>query len=203
MPAMRGMTLTGGTARSLFSVVASGLPMWTVMSVAMMGPGALAGVRHTGLNSLRWRRGRAMVEFASAYLLVWVMFGIVVLTFASVRETHTWIIIGLALDIAACWQFSVFKRRWLRDCHRSRPLPLWGWAAEMGALRFGFLSGLACLGSCWCLMVVMAFVPTDVLLWTVALTAIVTAEKLSQRPRRTTRLAGGALAVAAVAAFLV
>ena len=57
---------------------------WVLMSVAMMGPAALAGVRHTGLNSLRWRRGRAMAGFAAAYLAVWAVFGAIAITVVAV-----------------------------------------------------------------------------------------------------------------------
>src|SRR6266540_6753308 len=35
---------------------------------------------------------------------------------------------AIVLAGAAAWQLSPLKRRWLRDCHRSVPLPPRGWA---------------------------------------------------------------------------
>src|SRR3954447_7700469 len=51
--------MTSGAGHSALSLVSGGLAYWLVMCVAMMGPVALAGVRHPGLNSLRWRCRRA------------------------------------------------------------------------------------------------------------------------------------------------
>lgn len=169
------------------------------MSVAMMGPAALAGVRHTGLNSLRWRRGRAMAEFSAAYLAVWAIFGAVALTVdAALPGGLGTVALAIVLALAAAWQLTPLKRRWLRGCHRSVPLPPQGWKAELDALRFGLRNGLSCLGSCWCLMLVMAVAPAYHLLWMLALTVVVTAEKLMERPRYVTRMAAAALAITAV-----
>ena len=172
---------------------------WVLMSVAMMGPAALAGVRHTGLNSLRWRRGRAMAEFAAAYLAVWAIFGAVALTVvAALPGVPGTVALAIVLALAAAWQLTPLKRRWLRDCHRSVPLPPQGRKAELGALRFGLRNGLSCLGSCWCLMLVMSVAPAYHLLWMLALTVVVTAEKLMERPRYVTRMAAAAMAITAV-----
>jgi predicted metal-binding membrane protein len=179
--------------------VSRGLPYWTLMTVAMMGPAALAGIRHTGLNSLRWRRGRAMAEFAAAYLAVWTAFGALALTMATlVPAVPGSAAFAIVLAGAAAWQLSPLKRRWLRDCHRSVPLPLRGWAAEWAALRFGLRNVAACIGSCWCLMLVM--VVASGLLWTVLVAGFVTAEKLLQQPRRATRFGAAVLAIAAAGA---
>ena len=195
---MPGMDMAPETASRL-SGIASAIAWWVLMSVAMMGPAALAGVRHTGLNSLRWRRGRAMAGFAAAYLAVWAVFGAVAITVvAVVPGAHGTVALAIVLALAAVWQLTPLKRRWLRDCHRSVPLPPRGWKAELGALRFGLRNGQSCLGSCWCLMLVMAVAPANHLLWMVALTVVVTAEKLMERPRYVTRMAAVALAITAV-----
>ena len=104
--------------------IANPIDSWVLMSVAMMGPAALAGVRHTRLNSLRWRRGRAMTEFAAAYLAVWAIFGAVALTVvAALPGGPGTVALAIVLALAAAWQLTPLKRRWLRDCHRSVPLP--------------------------------------------------------------------------------
>jgi predicted metal-binding membrane protein len=201
-PSMAGMDMPGtGATRDTWSVVASGLPSWALMTVAMMGPAALAGIRHVGLNSLRWRRGRAMAEFAAAYLAVWTSFGLFALAVAAlVPGVPGAMALGVVLAAAAGWQLTPLKRRWLRDCHRSVPLPPHGWKAEQAALRFGLRNGATCLGSGWCLMLVMAVAPGGHIVWTVALAGVVTTERLLERPRRVTRLASAALGIAAVGA---
>ena len=208
MPGMAGMAgmpgMSGSATPGAWSVVAGGLPLWVLMTVAMMGLASLAGIRHTGLNSLRWRRKRAMVEFSAAYLSVWTAFGVVALAATAIMPgVPGSAALGVVLAVAAAWQLSPFKRRWLRDCHRSVPLPPRGWRAEADALRFGLRNGLSFLGSCWCLMLVMAAAPGGHLLWTAALAGVVTTEKLLERPRRATRLAAVALGVAAEGAVAV
>jgi predicted metal-binding membrane protein len=199
MAAMPGM----GSAHPAAGVAAAaGLPGWLLMIVAMMGPATLAGIRHTALNSLRWRRGRAMAGFAAAYLAVWAAFGVFALTAAAL---FTGVAVpgpaalAAVLAAAAAWQLTAAKRRCLRDCHRSLPLPPHGWRAEWGSLRFGLRNGAACLGSCWCLMLVMVTAPAGQLLWMAGLAGAVTAERLAPRPRAVTRFIAVACAFAAVA----
>lgn len=200
MAAMPGMG-SAHPAAGPWLAAAAGLPGWVLMTAAMMGPAALSGVRHTGLNSLRWRRGRAMAGFAAAYLAVWVAFGALTLAAASLAGPAVRGPAALAwvLAAAAAWQLTPAKRRCLRDCHRSVPLPPRGWRAEWGSLRFGLRNGAACLGSCWCLMLVMVVGPAGQMLWMVGLAGAVTAERLAPRPRATTRFIAVACAFAAVA----
>ncbi|MDQ2848147.1 MAG: DUF2182 domain-containing protein [Actinomycetota bacterium] len=199
---MAGMAGSAGPAGSWWSAVSDGLPYTLVMAVAMMGPAALGGVRHTGVNSLRWRRGRAMTEFALAYLAVWLAYQLLVLAVVPVLPAVPGRgALCLVLAASAAWQFTPYKRRWLRDCHLSVPLPPSGWRAERAAMTFGLRNGLSCLGSCWCLMLVMAVAPAGYLLWSVALSGLITTERLLQRPRRATRLAAVALGVAAIWTF--
>ena len=199
MPGMPGMAMPRTSSpTSLRLTVITALPLWIVMAIAMMGPAALGGTRHTGLNSLRWRRGRAMAEYGAAYLVVWTAYGAVALGLAQMLpDDHGWIALGVVLGGAAIWQLNAPKRRWLRDCHRSSTLPMRGWRADLGAARFGLRNGLACLGSCWCLMLIMIAAPGDMVLWMVPLTAITTTERLVDRPRRVTRTTGAILAIAA------
>jgi predicted metal-binding membrane protein len=181
-----------------------GLGRWMVMTVAMMGPAALAGVRHTAVSSLSWRRGRAILEFASAYLAQWVLFGAAMLGLLSaLRIAPGWNTLAIVLAIAAAWQLTPLKKRCLRDCHRSIPLPPTGWRADRAALKFGLLNGLACVGSCWGLMLVMTVVPSGHLWWSIALTAVVTTERMLERPYRATRRHAFGLALAASIASIV
>lgn len=204
MTNMANMATTKVVRSSSFGwPVASQLPLWLLMCVAMMGPAAVAGMRHTALRSYRWRRMRAMAEFFTAYLAVWVLYGFVALSVASLFALHSsWRTLGVVLVAASVWQTTVFKRRSLRNCHRSVCLPARGWSAEIGPLKFGFRHGMSCLGSCWCLMFVMIVAPGNMLLWMIPLSSMSTVERLSEKPRRTTEfiaLIAGAAAICALA----
>jgi predicted metal-binding membrane protein len=169
------------------------------MTVAMMGPVALAGIRHTGLNSLRWRRGRAVAEFSAGYLAVWAAVGVAALAAAeSTTPLSRDIRLAAVLAGAAAWELSAAKRRASRACHRPLPLPLYGWPAERGALLFGLRQGVSCVGTCWCLMLTMV-VPGEHLLWMAALTCLIAMERVAGRPRRVSIITASGLGAAAVA----
>ncbi|MFE5627183.1 DUF2182 domain-containing protein [Streptomyces virginiae] len=185
--------------------VAEGLAMWALMCVAMMLPAALPALAHVGANSLRRRRQRAMAGFAAVYLAVWTGYGALLLALAPLwSRLPADAVLACALALAAGWQRTVHKRRALRDCHRSSPLPAGGLRALAGTGRFGLRHGGACLRSCWALMLVMAMTGggPGALGWMAALTGIVTAERFARTPRRTANLAAAALATAALAVAL-
>jgi predicted metal-binding membrane protein len=112
--------------------------------------------------------------------------------------------LGAALAIGAVWQLTPFKRRAMRDCHRSLPLAPSGRAADVGVARFGAVNGTACVRSCWPSMLAMAVVPAaQMLLWMPVLAALVVLETTGQRPIRAARRCAVALAVGSLAAFAV
>src|SRR4051794_464468 len=138
----------------------SGLAAWVVMSVVMMGPAALPGLNHVHRNSLRWRRRRAVVEYAGGYLVAWTVAGVgvlLLLRWTGVPAAPG--VLAVALAASAAWQLTPMKWTCVRACHRSVPLPPRGWAAERAAVRFGALNGSACVGSCWLLMLAMVVSP--------------------------------------------
>ena len=196
MPSMPGITPTVHLSAVL------GLPMWVVMAVAMMLPGALPALSHVSTHSFRRRRGRAMALFAVVYIGVWTIFGTVALVGAGAVHASAGVELGLALTVAVAWQLTGYKRRALRDCHRGVPLPPRGWAANAGVARFGLVNAGACVRACWPAMLAMAFVPgSQMWIWMPALTGLMWAEKLARRPRWATRVVAAALTVAAVAAL--
>jgi predicted metal-binding membrane protein len=201
MAGMPGMAATRATASlSVWSRVIAGLPYWLLMTVATMGPVALAGIRHTGLNSLRWRRGRAVAEFSAGYLAVWAAVGVAALGAAESTTTlPREIRLAVVLAGAAAWELSAAKRRASRACHRPLPLPLYGWPAERGALLFGLRQGASCVGTCWCLMLTMVVVTGAHLLWMAALTCLIAMERIAGRPRRVSIITASGLGAAAVA----
>ena len=159
MPDMASGARVNGHEPSIAAAVIAGLPMWALMSFTMMVPAALPAVRHVAINSLRWRRRRAVGEFLAVYLGIWVAFGAIALGLLALlpsARTDTTVALVLALALAAAWQLTPQKRRALLACHRSSPLPPRGWRATAGVLRFAGRNGGACLGSCWAMMLVMA-----------------------------------------------
>lgn len=185
--------------------VFGGLTTWALMCVAMMLPAALPALAHVGANSLRRRRQRAMAGFAAVYLTVWTGYGALLLALAPLWSRLPGdAVLACALALASGWQLTVHKRRALRDCHRSSPLPLSGLRALAGTGRFGLRHGGACLRSCWALMLVMAVAGggPGMLGWMAALTGTVTAERFARTPRRSANLAAAALAAAALAVVL-
>jgi predicted metal-binding membrane protein len=177
------------------------LPMLALMATAMMLPPALPAVGHVAVNSFYWRRRRAVLEFLVVFVAVWIAYDLTVLT-ALGRAGLASSSLGpaAALALAAIWQLTPWKRRALQACHRTRALPPKGWRATAGVAEFGLRNGGACVASCWAMMLTTAFVGLPGVAWMAALTGLITAERLSTRPRRAARRVGLALALAALAA---
>lgn len=176
------------------------LPGWMVMVVAMMGPVALPAVRHVAVSSLRWRRLRAVGEFGAGYLAAWLAFGIAAIAVTGgIRPSA--VTSGVVLLVAAGWQVTAAKRRFLQRCHRAIPLPPTGRAASVACARFGWIHGVACVGSCWPVMLVMAVVPVPHVGACAALLPALLHERLAPRPRRAARQTAVGLALAGAAAL--
>jgi predicted metal-binding membrane protein len=194
MAGMPGMAMTPGAGGG-HDAGAMTPAMWSLMVVAMMLPAIVPAVRHVAANSLRWRRRRAMVGFLAVYGAGWLAFGAVV-----IGASRLWspgdeaIVLAPALGLAAGWQLTASKRRALLDCHRSLPLPPRGTPATTGLVRFAAFNTFACVRSCWAMMLAMALASSTAIFWMVAITGIVTTEKLARRPRHATRAAAVLLA---------
>ncbi len=202
-PAGPGGEALVGHAPAATSLLA-GLPMWTLMAVAMMLPTAMPAVRHVAANSLYWRRRRAVVEFVVVYLGIWALFNALVLGVAMARAPGgSSLALPPALALAALWQWTPLKRRALRACHQPRALPAYGWRATAGVARFGLGNGGACLASCWAMMLIMAVAGPARPAWMAALTALIAVEKLNLKPARTARRTGLLLGAAATAAAVI
>jgi predicted metal-binding membrane protein len=178
--------------------------MWAVMVLAMMLPAAVPAVRHVTLNSLSWRRGRAVSMFVCVYAAVWIAFGFVAMAAAAALKLPSGgMLLVVALTVAGAWELTPLKRRALNRCHSTSPLPPKGWRAHLGVTRFALRHGAACVASCWATMLVMFAAQSGRLLWCLAFTATTAIDKLTLKPRRYTRLCAVVLgAGAATAAML-
>jgi predicted metal-binding membrane protein len=208
MPGMAGMSGmagmgSGGGAGAGVTLIGSGLVlglgMWTLMIVAMMVPAALPAMQHVAVNTLRWRRRRAVATFLAAYMSIWIAFGAVLIVVSPLWSgVDGKLVLAVALALAAGWQLTVQKRRALRDCHRPSAPPPRGWRATRGVLSFASRNGSACMRSCWAMMLAMGVASSMMVFWMVALTGIVLTEKLATKPRQATRLAAALLAAGAL-----
>jgi predicted metal-binding membrane protein len=184
---------------ALLTVVAA----WQLMTLAMMGPSCLPAARYVAMNTLQ--PARTVPAFLVGYLLLWSCFlaaiavGDVVLHSVTGHDgwlaQHDTVLLAAALLAAAAWQLTPFKRTCLRDCRSGRVLPARGYRADLGALSFGTRHGLACVGSCGPMMLVMLAVDSWHLLWMVALGVLIWLEK--------TRWIGRRLAYPTAASFTV
>jgi len=130
------------------------IPYLCIMTILMAGPVMLPGIRHTGLNSLYWRRRRAMSEYAFGYFICWFLYNLLLMFFIVILQNFfgNYQIFISFLVAAAFWQVSPYKQRFIKKCHRSIPLPPKGCAAEVASMKFGLTNGLSCIGRCWPLM---------------------------------------------------
>lgn len=176
----------------------AGLPMWGLMATAMMVPAAMPAVNHVGGNSLFWRRRRATAEFLAVFLGLWIAFSAIVLgALSSWGPAGSPYAFPAALALAALWQLTPLKLKAMRACHRSRPLPPRGWRASAGVADFALHNGSACIASCWAMMLAASLAGPASLLWMGAMTGVMTAEKLAEKPIRTSRRVAALLAAAA------
>ena len=189
-------------------------PHWLVMVVAMMLPPALPMIRYVALAG-QWRRRHANgATFAAGFLLVWAGAGVVILTAVSVVHGALLraellqpgltpagtVLIGwsrwggpAALAIAAGWELTAAKGRFLRRCHWLDALPPDGGRAGAGCARFGIRYGWRSLGAGWALMLPMVVAPHTGLALMPLLAVIVAAEELLAKGARLRPAAAAAL----------
>jgi len=155
------MALCTGAPQAPFSDAFFG---WLAMTLAMMPPLVVLSVQHVAFRSLRERRQIAIAEFLAGYLGLWLATGAFLLVVffaadAAVGAVDRRLIAALAYGAALLWQFTPIKRRALWRCHRTVPLAMAGWRADLSCLRFGVGAGLDCVSSCWLLMTLPLLAP--------------------------------------------
>jgi predicted metal-binding membrane protein len=165
---------------------------------AMMVPGTSPMVTAFAVINRRRREREApyvpTVMFLAGYLLVWTGFAIVATALQWILQ-RTGLLTGMmqsasyylsaALFLAAgLYQFSPLKQRCLAYCRSPEGFILSEWRDGMiGAVVMGLRHGVFCLGCCAWLMVLLFAIAVMDLRWVVALTVVVTAEKLLPGPR--------------------
>jgi len=163
-----GQILAGGLAL---------LAAWQVMTAATMLPGTLPAVLHIG------RASRQLV-FLAVYAAAWTAFAVVAFVgdMGLHALVHSWplaaqhenLIPASVLGLAAAYQVSPWKRAGLEACRR--PATSNG-SGLIEALRAGINYSRQCLISGWALMLIMFSAGVADLVWMVALTLTMLAEK--------------------------
>ncbi|NET11121.1 MAG: hypothetical protein F6K16_41845 [Symploca sp. SIO2B6] len=165
---------------------------WQVMIVAMMFPTVIPVIRYFAIASHDQPRHRLAVGTVMlAYATVWSGFGFLVFGFnLSLNRVialfpwlqhHAWIVVGLALLVTGAFQFTSLKALCMEQCQE--PLIFVTQHYQRGlkaAWRLGISNGLACVGCCWALMLVMVAAQMCSISWMLGLTGIMLLEKSSR-----------------------
>jgi predicted metal-binding membrane protein len=164
MGATSDMSLTMGLGASLF------LAIWLTMMVAMMFPSAAPMVMiFSRVYDAKRRQGQSFVPtwiFISAYLLIWVLFGVVAyicaLAVQELARTTPWLadnaarVGGILLIVGGLYQLSPLKQACLAKCRSPLGFILGSWReGYWGSFRMGLEHGSYCLGCCWLLFVIL------------------------------------------------
>ncbi len=175
---------------------------WLLMLAAMMIPPALPMARHVMQNSKRHRRQRAGLLLAGSSLLLWAVAGAagVGLVWVIGLEGYRRWLLGGSLLVAAVWELTPAKRRALKACHRTLPLPPDGRKADRACCRLGVRYGGACFRACWALMLPMMLAGHPGVGLMLVLTGIAVAEEVV---RKGYRLASAAAVLLTVAGMMV
>jgi predicted metal-binding membrane protein len=173
---------------------------WSVMATAMMVPSTLPVTRYLAATGLWARRQRTITLFLASYLAVWLAFGVVALAAMALLDVGTELVPGFLL-VAAAWELTRWKWRWVRSCRLVSPLPPSGAEADAACCATGLRNGYRCVAACWPVMLAMAAAGHQNVGLMVELTAVVTAEKLVARPSRLATPVAAILAMSAAIAI--
>ncbi|MEU1272661.1 DUF2182 domain-containing protein [Streptomyces sp. NPDC005799] len=187
------------------------LAVWTLMMAAMMLP-ATTSVAALYARTIVVHRASRMVVFTVAYLLVWAAAGLPAYGLAVGLEQAVSLPAAAGTALAAAvfavngvYQLTPLKDRCLARCRSPIGLMLryTSYPGPSRDLRAGAHHGAFCLGCCWSLMVLLAAFGVMNLWAMVALTAVITTEKLAPAGRLVARAVGVASIALAVAVFWV
>jgi predicted metal-binding membrane protein len=183
---IQGMGLTMGLTLPLF------LLAWVAMMIAMMFPTAAPMIVMFGTVAAGKRqRAQPFVPtwvFVSAYLTVWVGFGVVAYAAAAglsaLAMQSTWLMGnaarfgGAVLVVGGVYQLSPLKSLCLTKCRTPLSFLLTSWRDGYGgAYVMGLKHGAYCLGCCWLLFAILFPLGVMNIAAMVGLTLLIFAEK--------------------------
>ena len=193
------------------------LLMWTIMMTGMMFPASAPMIlTFSAIQARKRRQGAPYASvslFSGAYMLVWVIFGVVAVVLAagldSLAGRSSWLtsswprISGTLIIAAGIYQFTPFKNICLRQCRSPVAFLMQYWQdGLLGTFSMGIRHGLYCAGCCWLLFVILVPLGLMNLVAMGLVTALVFAEKTLPRGDRIAASAGVMLVGIGLAMFL-
>jgi predicted metal-binding membrane protein len=198
------MSLTMGMSAPLW------VALWIAMMVAIMFPTAAPMIMmFARVHAKRDERGQTFVPtwvFASSYLIVWTLAGIIAYAVAvggdALADQSMWVMdnaprIGGGLLIAAgVYQLSPLKYVCLNKCRSPMSFILHSWRDGYGGtFRMGLEHGVYCLGCCWLLFAILFPLGMMSIAVLALITLLIFAEKSTPIGRQVAVLAAVALIV--------
>ncbi|MFV1998682.1 MAG: DUF2182 domain-containing protein [Acidiferrobacterales bacterium] len=175
--------------------------MWAVMMFAMMVPSAMRSVLIFARISPTEEHRDLLVTpaFAFGYIVIWILFSILATTLQWVLEMAALLSpmmvvtsgsLGAAFLIAAgIYQLTPLKNSCLRHCQSPAMFMAAHYKKGMrGAFQLGSTHGVYCLGCCWLLMGLLFVGGVMNLIWILAISLFVLAEKLLPPKIRSTSI---------------
>lgn len=174
---------------------ATGLAMITLMTLAMMAPLAVPGVRTVAFTSLWWRAGRAVLWFFGAFGLTWAVMAIVLAPFAAalggaLGSPAT--AAGVLLLACAVAEFDPRRGDLSRSCDRPMRLRAIGSDADVDCVRFGALTACRGVRLCALPMIAMLALPSSLLVMALV-TGLSVTDRITLGRRRLVIAAGYAV----------
>ncbi len=182
--------------------------MWVAMAIAMMLPTAVPMISaYVEISQTAAAKSISTVSplvLIAGYLSVWLAFalsaaiaqvGFIQLSQMLLVPPATSQGVASALLIGAgLYQFTSLKQACLTKCRAPLNFFFANWSDNpRDIFQLGIKQGLFCLGCCWALMLVMFVTGIMNILWMVALTALMVAEKTIPNPDNLRRFTGFAL----------
>ncbi len=181
--------------------------MWVAMAIAMMLPTAMpmisAYVQICQTASAKSIATVSPLVLIAGYLSVWLVFalsaaivqtGLIGLMQLSPATVATQGVASVLLLGAGFYQFTNLKQACLTKCRAPLNFFFANWSDRRREIfQLGVKQGLFCLGCCWALMLVMFVTGIMNILWMVALSALMVAEKTIPNPDVLRRITGFAL----------
>ena len=179
--------------------------MWAVMMIGMMVPSAMRTVLiYSRIVMNAQSRSQAIAPthlFVSGYIVIWSLFSLLATTMQWLLEmaallspmmTTTSSYLGAALLICAgVYQLTPLKDACLKHCQSPAAFIASHYRkGSYGAFQLGMQHGIYCLGCCWALMGLIFLGGVMNLMWILAISLFVLAEKLLPPRIRSVRITG-------------
>jgi predicted metal-binding membrane protein len=179
--------------------VAGFLLAWLVMVTAMMLPASLHVIRRVAAAAAGHPRPHvATGAFLAGHAYTWGAFGVLAYLADIATHPHSTLVVAAVLTTAGTFQFAALKRTCLAHRRNFDPNLLQEPGGRVAAAFWlGRNHGLACVGCCGPLMLLMLTVRAAPLLLMAALTALMLCETVPRVARTATPMIGVALLLAA------